>query len=324
MALPTGTFYLISHYGAGLPLNRYGNGAFEINQEFSLYDSASSDQQFKIVNVNNKQRIAMSGDTSLGLNVYRSGSYPCTLYTLLNNDDDSQVTITECDEGIYDCYYIYLTAHGKDVYTLTAPTDLTSTSARVTWKPYTGGPEQIWKIKTSHTANTYSGHGRYLPSRPSSTVSPFIWPCVKKTGSRGYNASTPHYGIDRDSYYTQSSSQKNAPGDPIYPVCSGKVVKVYEKDANFGNSVWINSSNPNTKVITGGAYIRHLYMHFNAKPLVNVGDSVTTNTVLGYMGTTGDSTGVHLHFGIQARNTAYTSSDGYTTTGFFDPELILK
>jgi len=67
-----------------------------------------------------------------------------------------------------------------------------------------------------------------------------------------------------------------------------------------------------------------LYMHFNSKPLVSVGDPVTTDTLLGYMGTTGNSTGVHLHFGIQARNTAYTSSDGYTTSGFFDPEIILK
>lgn len=50
---------------------------------------------------------------------------------------------------------------------------------------------------------------------------------------------------------------------------------------------------------------------------------MTTSTVLGYMGTTGDSTGVHLHFGIQARSTAYTSSDGYTTTGFFNPASIL-
>lgn len=142
----------------------------------------------------------MNGNTSLGLNVYRSGDNPCTLYTLLNNDNDSQVSIEACSEGVSDCYYIYLTAHGKSVYTLTAPTNLTSTSARVTWKPYTGSPEQIWKIKTSHTANMYSGHGRYLPSRQDSTVTPFIWPCYKKTGARGYNPSTPHYGIDRDSY----------------------------------------------------------------------------------------------------------------------------
>lgn len=154
-------------------------------------------------------------------------------------------------------------------------------------------------------------------------MTPFIWPCNRKTGSRGYDPSVPHYGIDRDAYYKQTSSSTNAPGDPIYPICSGTVVKVFEKDTNYGNSVWIASNNPNTSVITGGAYIRHLYMHFNAKPLVNVGNTVTTNTVLGYMGTTGDSTGVHLHLGVQARSTAYTSSDGYTTVGFFDPALIL-
>lgn len=109
-------------------------------------------------------------------------------------------------------------------------------------------------------------------------MTPFIWPCYKKTGSRGYNPSTPHYGIDRDSYY-QCSDQRNAPGDPIYPICAETVVKVYEKHADFGNSVWINSSNPNTTAITTGAYIRHLYMHFNSKPLVSVGDPVTTRNV---------------------------------------------
>ena len=322
IALPTGTFYLISHYGAGLPLNRYGTGDFAVNQKFSLYDSASTDQQFRLVTVNGKLRIAMNGNTSLGLNVYRSGNCPCTLFTFPDNDDDTQVTIEECD-GVSDCYCIYLTAYGKDVYTLTAPTNLTNTSRNVTWAKYTGYPEQIWKIKTSHSANTYSGHGRTLPARPNSTVTPFKWPCVTKTGYRGYDPSISHYGIDRDAHYKQSDGG-NAPGDHNYPIYSCTVVKVYEKNADFGNSVWIASSNPNTSVITGGAYIRHLYMHLNSKPLVQVGDYVTTNTVLGYMGTTGDSTGVHLHLGVQARSTAYTSSDGYTTNGFFDPELILK
>ena len=58
MALPTTAFYLISHYGAGLPLNRYGSGAYAVNQQFSLYDAASDDQKFKLVTVNNKQRAA--------------------------------------------------------------------------------------------------------------------------------------------------------------------------------------------------------------------------------------------------------------------------
>ena len=44
MALPTTAFYLI--YGAGLPLNRYGSGAYAVDQQFSLYDAASDDQKF--------------------------------------------------------------------------------------------------------------------------------------------------------------------------------------------------------------------------------------------------------------------------------------
>lgn len=88
-------------------MNRYGSGAYAVDQQFSLYDAASDDQKFKLVTVNNNQRIAMNGNTSLGLNVYRSGDNPCTLYTLLNNDNDSQVSIEACSEGVSDCYYIY-------------------------------------------------------------------------------------------------------------------------------------------------------------------------------------------------------------------------
>ena len=88
-------------------MNRYGSGAYAVDQQFSLYDAASDDQKFKLVTVNNKQRIAMNGNTSLGLNVYRSGDNPCTLYTLLNNDNDSQVSIEACSEGVSDCYYIH-------------------------------------------------------------------------------------------------------------------------------------------------------------------------------------------------------------------------
>lgn len=323
MSLPTGMFYLISHYGAGLPLNRIGSGAYVANQKFSLYDLASNDQQFRIVSVNGKQRIAMNGNTSLGLNVLRTGNNPCTLYQFVNNDNDTQVTIEEA--SVSGCYIIYLTYYGKAKYTLTAPSDLKSTSANVVWCPYVENtPEQVWRIKTSHEANVYSGHGRQLPAREPSQISPYVWPCYKKTGARGFIPNS-HYGIDRDAYYKQGINAKNAPGDPIYPICSGTVVKVLEKDKDFGNCVWIASPNPTPNLSgTGGRYFRHLYLHMNGKPLVAVGASVNTNTCLGYMGTTGDSTGVHLHFGIQSRNEPYTSSDGYTRAGFFNPEIILK
>ena len=39
-------------------------------------------------------------------------------------------------------------------------------------------------------------------------------------------------------------------------------------------------------------------MHFNALPAVSSGQSVTARQYLGGMGTTGNSTGVHLHLGM--------------------------
>lgn len=50
-------------------------------------------------------------------------------------------------------------------------------------------------------------------------------------------------------------------------------------------------------------------MHFNALPAVSSGQSVTARQYLGGMGTTGNSTGVHLHLGMATG----------LWSGFFDP-----
>lgn len=55
------------------------------------------------------------------------------------------------------------------------------------------------------------------------------------------------------------------------------------------------------------------YMHMVSSPSVSVGQSVSAGQVLGGMGTTGNSTGVHLHFGV---STALWS-------GFLNPAPLL-
>ena len=55
------------------------------------------------------------------------------------------------------------------------------------------------------------------------------------------------------------------------------------------------------------------YMHMVSAPSVGVGSSVSAGQVLGGMGTTGNSTGVHLHFGV---STALWS-------GFVNPASLL-
>lgn len=58
-------------------------------------------------------------------------------------------------------------------------------------------------------------------------------------------------------------------------------------EATMGNYVMIEHSGSST-----------VYMHLSATPLVKTGDNVSKGQQLGFMGSTGDSTGPHLHFEI--------------------------
>lgn len=103
-------------------------------------------------------------------------------------------------------------------------------------------------------------------------TSPF-GPRVDPTGASG----TQHDGID----FAGSA------GTPILASKAGTVV-----EASFhwsaGNHVIIKHPD--------GYY--SYYMHLVSSPNVSIGQSVSAGQILGGMGTTGNSTGVHLHFGV--------------------------
>jgi len=61
---------------------------------------------------------------------------------------------------------------------------------------------------------------------------------------------------------------------------------------------WSNQGYGNLVVIDHGGY-QTLYGHLSAAPSVSAGQSVAAGTVLGPMGSTGFSTGPHLHFEIR-------------------------
>lgn len=79
----------------------------------------------------------------------------------------------------------------------------------------------------------------------------------------------------------------------IYSVASGKVAKVFY-DKYGGNQVVVHH-----RIFNGSSYSNYtsVYLHL-AKVLVKDGELVTKETVLGIMGSTGDSTGPHLHLAI--------------------------
>ncbi len=80
-----------------------------------------------------------------------------------------------------------------------------------------------------------------------------------------------------------------AEGTPIYPVSSGTITSVgYGK--TYGNQVWQELANGMGTV---------LYAHLKELPNLKVGQQVDTNTLLGLVGSTGNSTGPHLHLGFK-------------------------
>lgn len=79
---------------------------------------------------------------------------------------------------------------------------------------------------------------------------------------------------------------------PIYSVLSGKVRKVVKDDDDYGNYVIITHSNG----------VETMYAHCSSV-LVKSGQSVNKGQVIAKIGTTGLSTGPHLHFEVRINDT---------------------
>lgn len=92
-----------------------------------------------------------------------------------------------------------------------------------------------------------------------------------------------HPGVDLD----------GETGDPIYPVMVGRVKAVQHSNYAYGNAV----------IIAHQDGFESLYAHMS-KIEVNEGDFVTLDTKIGEVGSTGHSTGSHLHLEIRENGRA--------------------
>lgn len=89
-----------------------------------------------------------------------------------------------------------------------------------------------------------------------------------------------HYGID---YGTKNKNYG------LYAITDGVVYKT-GKDSTSGN--WIYIKYPSLGYMS-------FYCHLTKTPLVKKGAKVKPDTLVGYAGTTGNSTGIHLHLGFK-------------------------
>mgnify|MGYP000784150298 CR=1 FL=1 len=115
-------------------------------------------------------------------------------------------------------------------------------------------------------------------------VGGFIWPTACRLITGGYGgrdapcpgASTYHLGVDIGASW----------GSDIYATKAGTVTSASYNEA-YGNMVTINH---------GDGY-SSLYGHMT-NYIISVGDTVSAGQTIGYVGSTGYSTGPHLHFEI--------------------------
>ncbi len=122
---------------------------------------------------------------------------------------------------------------------------------------------------------------------PSSNSGKFIWPL----SGRSYISS--YFSMRNDPFGGSSTEFHNgidipAPtGTPIMAVSGGQVAWSY-LSSSAGNWIGIDHGN--------GTY--SVYMHMSSR-LVKEGDYVTTGQIIGLVGSTGRSTGPHLHLSIR-------------------------
>lgn len=114
------------------------------------------------------------------------------------------------------------------------------------------------------------------------------------TSPYGKRGSGFHYGCDYGTYL------KNL---PQYAIEDGEVYsKGYEPNA-AGYYVWVKYPRINK---------RFLHCHLQKAVTLKKGEKVQRGTLLGYTGTTGNSTGIHLHLGVR----------DLTTNAYEDPEVF--
>ncbi|SEO42083.1 Murein DD-endopeptidase MepM and murein hydrolase activator NlpD, contain LysM domain [Amphibacillus marinus] len=114
---------------------------------------------------------------------------------------------------------------------------------------------------------------------PSRGTGDFVWPAVGGYVSSGYG---PRWGSMHNGIDIARPSNRN-----ILAADNGTVEKVSYDANGYGHHIVINHNNGYTT----------LYAHL-ASVDVSVGDTVPQGTTIGQMGTTGRSTGIHLHFEV--------------------------
>ena len=119
-----------------------------------------------------------------------------------------------------------------------------------------------------------------------------VWPVPASSKINQYFSSSSHLGIDI------APSTAGVAGNSVLSVLPGTVVYSGWL-GDYGYVIFINS-------YYNGEYIQTRYAHLESMPFYTVGDTVIAGQTIGGMGSTGNSSGVHLHFEFRIRSNSGT------------------
>lgn len=172
-------------------------------------------------------------------------------------------------------------------------------------KKYTSLLNEVYKKRQDIQKEIYT-----LEEKLKYTIDPSTIPVARK-GLLSWPAngrltqkwgSTSETGFTNDSYTFHNGIDIAASlGTPIYAASAGKVVGVGD-NGEYAYGKWIAIDHANG--------LTTLYGHLSLQ-LVSKGAIIKNGQKIGYMGSTGFSTGSHLHFTVYATNTFQTSQRWY-------------
>ncbi len=206
----------------------------------------------------------------------RGGSTSSSYY--VDSGDAVYLLYTSSTSGAY-CQIMYPVSGGK---------------WRIAWCSYENVKKYLNGTSSSSTNETLKALVKKLQSRNNSSFNP-VWPCKNSnyisTMYRYYNGGNPkNHGVRSNIY--NAFDVAGTSGDTIYSIEQGTVVDKGYQSNGFGYYVTIKHSN--------GLY--SLYGHLKRAACVDKGATVNKQQVIGYMGTTGNSSGNHLHFELYSPN----------------------
>lgn len=147
----------------------------------------------------------------------------------------------------------------------------------------------------SPSISAFSGE----PQGEITTVNPII---AQLTTEHSVRVPTESFKVNQGySFFHPGIDLDTGLGEPVYPVMAGVIEQTVSSRFAYGNHIIINH----------GSGFKSLYAHLS-KIVAKEGQEVDKNTVIGTSGSTGWSTGPHLHFEV------------YDNDRQFNPLTILK